>query len=579
MKKTGAELVRYALEQIGVTHTFGIPGVHNTEIYDQLNMSDQITPVMVTHEGGAAFMADAVSRVGDGIGTLVVVPAAGLTHASSGIGEAFLDGIPMLVLCGGVRNDLEFEYQLHQMDQHKFMEGLTKATFLPQSHEEIIPSLYEAYNIATSGEPGPVFVEIPVNLQLMKGDVSGMPGYGRTPAPSLDGLEEEILKAAALLKSAKKPAIFAGWGSRGAREALIDLAEKLEAPVATTLQGVSVFPENHPLHTGMGFGPSAVPAAQAAFEECDVLIAIGTRFSEIPTGSFGITVPENLIHIDINGDVIGANYPAKVGVVSDARVALTALNAALGNDTGKDDRDYNDLRGIIAAKKQEYRNEWAAHDSKDRVNPGSYFEGLREQLPEDGIVVVDDGNHTFLAAELMPIWNEKGFICPSDFNCMGYAVPASIGAKLANPDKDVVAIVGDGAFTMTCMELLTATRNDIGVVVCVFNDGELSQIAQAQELPYNRKSCTILGGLNVEGVALATGAEYISLNSNENASEAMKSALEIARTGKSVIVDVFVDYSKKTAFTKGTVQTNFKRFPVGTKVRFLGRALARKVTG
>jgi len=579
MKKTGAELVRHALEQVGVTHTFGIPGVHNTEIYDQLSMSKQITPILVTHEAGAAFMADAVSRVGEGIGTLVVVPAAGLTHASSGIGEAYLDGIPMLVICGGVRNDLEFEYQLHQMDQHKFMSGLTKRTFHPQTHAEIIPNLYEAYDIATGGEPGPVFVEIPVNLQLMKGDVENVPSYQAPQVPEIPMNDQAIQQAAQILKTAKRPAIFAGWGARDASKILKDIAEKLEAPVATTLQGISVFPETHPLHTGMGYGPSAVPAAQAAFEECDALLAIGTRFSEIPTGSFGITVPENLIHIDINPDTIGANYPAKVAIEADAKSALVALNTALGNDTGREGRLGRGLRGLIEAEKRNYRQEWKEHDSGDAVNPIAFFDGLREQLPDDGIVVVDDGNHTFLAAELMSIRNTNGFICPSDFNCMGYATPAAIGAKLANPKKDVVAIVGDGAFTMTCMEILTATRNKIGVVFCVFNDGELSQIAQAQELPYNRKSCTVLGDLNIEGVALATGAEYLKMSADENSAEVMAKAFECSRASKPVIVDVAIDYSKKTAFTKGTVQTNFKRFPVGTKMRFLGRALMRKVTG
>ncbi|MBO6826721.1 MAG: thiamine pyrophosphate-binding protein [Sneathiella sp.] len=579
MKKTGAELVRYALEQIGVIHTFGIPGVHNTEIYDQLNMSDTITPILVTHEGGAAFMADAVSRVGRGVGTLVVVPAAGLTHASSGIGEAFLDGIPMLVICGGVRNDLEFEYQLHQMDQHKFMSGLTKRTFYPQAHAEIVPSLFEAYDIATGGEPGPVFVEIPVNLQLMKGEVPDMPSYQRQEPVEISVDDQAILKAAEILKSSKRPGIFAGWGARGAADLLKEIAEKLEAPVATTLQGISVFPETHPLHAGMGYGPSAVPAAQAAFEECDALIAIGTRFSEIPTGSFGITVPDNLIHIDINPDAIGANYPAKVGLEADARVALKALTFALGNDTGRDKRLKRGLRGIIEAEKRNYRKEWKEHDSGEAVNPLSFFDALRAELPDDGIVVVDDGNHTFLAAELLSIRHTNGFICPSDFNCMGYATPAAIGAKLANPDKDVVAIVGDGAFTMTCMEILTATRNKVGAVFCVFNDGELSQIAQAQELPYNRKSCTVLGDLNLQGVALATGAEYLQLVNNEESDQILSKALQIARNSKPVIVDVAIDYSKKTAFTKGTVQTNFKRFPAGTKMRFLGRALMRKVTG
>lgn len=207
------------------------------------------------------------------------------------------------------------------------------------------------------------------------------------------------------------------------------------------------------------------------------------------------------------------------------------------------------------------------------------FDGLSNAIGPDTIVVVDDGNHTFLTAELMPIERVKGFICPSDFNCMGYATPAAIGAKLASPQSDVVAIVGDGAFTMTCMEILTASRNNLGIVFYIFNDGELSQIAQAQALPYNRKTCTVMGELNVGAIAAATDAEYLELRENSEAADIAQTALKIARGGRPVIVNVAIDYSKKTAFTKGTVQTNLKRFPVGTKMRILGRAVTRKITG
>ena len=171
MKKSGAWLVRYALEQIGVKYTFGIPGVHNTEIYDELNKSGLIRPILVTHEGGAAFMAEALSRTSDNIGTILIVPAAGVTHAASGIGEAFLDGIPMLVISGGIRTDVDKTYQLHEVDQHALLAPITKKTYKIETHEQIIPAIFEAYKIANEGEPGPVFVEVPVNLQLFPGEV------------------------------------------------------------------------------------------------------------------------------------------------------------------------------------------------------------------------------------------------------------------------------------------------------------------------------------------------------------------------------------------------------------------------
>ncbi|MCW9000758.1 MAG: thiamine pyrophosphate-binding protein, partial [Kangiellaceae bacterium] len=212
MKKSGAWLARYALEQLPISHTFGIPGVHNTELYDELNSSERIHPVLVTHEGCGAFMADAVSRTSDSIGCMLIVPAAGVTHAASGIGEAFLDGIPMLVISGGIRSDSKYGYQLHEMDQHKLLEPITKKTFKVESHDLIIPTIFEAYSIAVDGEPGPVFVEIPVNVQLDRGEVETLPEYiNATHQYPLD--EASIEQAVALLDSAKHPGIFVGWGA------------------------------------------------------------------------------------------------------------------------------------------------------------------------------------------------------------------------------------------------------------------------------------------------------------------------------------------------------------------------------
>jgi len=577
MKRTGAWLAVYALEAIGARFTFGIPGVHTTELYDALNNSNRITPVLVTHEGGGAFMADAVGRLSDSIGVLTVVPAAGLTHAASGIGEAFLDGVPMLVISGGPRTDTGHRYQLHQMDTHKFMGGLTKATFRATRHEEVVPMLFEAYTIATSGEPGPVFVELPVNILMMTEEIGELPQFRPAPPPRVDATSE-MARAAELLRDARHACIFAGWGARDANDDLIRLAEWLEAPVATTLQGLSVFPGNHPLHVGFGFGASAVPSAQNAFAECDCMVAIGTRFSEIATGSYGAKVPENLIHIDINPDVFGANFPAKVAIAGDAGAVLEQLMTELEAKVLRRPSQAA-MRERIKKDKAAYRESWYRNDAEALVNPVRFFDELRRQMPDDGIVAIDDGNHTFLTAELMPIHAPKSVILPTDFNCMGYAVPAAIGAKLACPDRSVQAIVGDGAFMMTCMEILTAASNGLGVVYYVFNDGELAQIGQAQAIPYGRKPCTQIGKLNIEGVAMATGAAFLPMNDNAAIAAVIAKANELAGSGKPVIVGVRIDYSKRTAFTLGAVKTNFGRFPLSEKLRFLTRAAVRHVVG
>jgi acetolactate synthase-1/2/3 large subunit len=575
-RKTGAWLTVYALEHLPVSHTFGIPGVHVTELYDELGKSKKIEPVLVTHEGGAAFMADALSRTSDKIGVLVIVPAAGATHAMSGIGEAFLAGIPMLIISGGVRRDTGRAYQLHDLDMQRLLEPLTKKTYLIQRHQEIVPVLFEAHALAVGGEPGPVFVEIPADILLMRGPVPNLPLVPPVPAPPPAPERNAVEASAELLRQAKRPGLFLGWGCRDCTALCISLAERLQAPVATTLQGLSVFPGDHPLHTGMGFSAAAVPAAENAFADCDCLLAVGTRFGEIPTGSYSIKVPENLIHIDINPNVFHKNYPAKVTLQADAGTALSALIEALRANPPLNRSE--EIRARIARDKQDYLAQWQAHRS-DRVNPALFFQALRKQLDEDALVTVDDGNHTYLAAELFASTHPRHFICPSDFNCMGYCVPAAIGAKLANPDKQVVGIVGDGAFLMTCMEILTATSENLGVIYFVFYDGELAQIAQGQKIPYNRKVCTVLGKISLQGVADAVGARYLQLKSNADIDATIGQALNLAGDHAPLIVDVNIDYSKRTRFTQGVVKAVMDRLPLGEKSRFIGRALWRKVTG
>ncbi|MBU2924343.1 thiamine pyrophosphate-binding protein [Colwellia sp. 1_MG-2023] len=578
MKKTAAWLTRYALEQIGVKYTFGIPGVHNTELYDELNNSDLITPNLVMHEGHGGFMADAISRVTDSIGTLVIVPAAGVTHAASGIAEAYLDGIPMLVITGGIRNDSKFDYQLHELDQLKLVAGFTKAAFKINNHDEVINTIYKAYDIATSGEPGPVFIEIPVNLQLDKAAINALPTYVKPEQAALSAsMLTQIENAAQMLMKAKNPAIFVGWGAAHASSTLIEISEVIGSPVATTMQGISVFPANHPLHTGFCFGPAAVPAAQNAFDNADCVLAIGTRFGEIATGSFGGQLPQNLIHIDINPDVFDANYKSAIAIEGDAKQICQQLLSTL--KTLGVTTDFSETAKKIAADKKSYRETWYQHDSKEKVNPALYFDELRAQLSDDAHIVVDDGNHTFLTAELMPIHQAYGFISPTDFNCMGYATPAAIAVKMAKPQQEVHAIVGDGAFMMTATELATAVSQNLGLVIGVFNDGELSQIAQAQQIPYNRKTCTVLPQTKLKGLAMATGAEYVRIENNNEIKTGLTKARALAQNNKTVILDINIDYSKATAFTEGAVKTNLTRMPLPTKVRMVGRALVRKVTG
>jgi len=574
MKKTGAELAVYALEQIGVKYTFGIPGVHNIELYDELNNSDQIEPILVTHEGGASFMALGVSCTSKSIGTIMTVPAAGTTNAMSGIGEAFLDGIPMLIFSGGTRQDSGRHYQLHQLDQGNLVSEITKAFFRISSYEEIIPTIYKAYDIAISGEPGPVFIEIPMEFQMFKGKVDKLIPYVKSyKNPSLD--EQKIQATAELLFQAKNPGIYVGWGAAEAVTYTERISNLLGAPVCTTLQGKASFPASHPLHTGFGFGPNAVPASQKAFKHCDAMLAVGVRFSEIATGSFGVTVPENLIHIDINKEVFDKNYPSKISIEADATEALKLLAEALETLSKNKVKDSSALVMLIKEEKKKYFNEWKQKPLEDKVSPGFFFESLTELTDDETRFIVDDGKHTYLAAELLPINRSRHFVSPTDFNCMGFCVPAAIGTKFMNPNSRVVGIVGDGGFLMTGMETLTAATYKKGVVYFVFHDGELGQISQFQKIPLKRKVATIIGNVNIKGIADACGATYFRMENDIEITQVMKKAFKEVEKDIPVIVDVNIDYSKKTMMTKGVVKVNLSRFSFKEKVRFIGRAVKR----
>jgi acetolactate synthase-1/2/3 large subunit len=244
--------------------------------------------------------------------------------------------------------------------------------------------------------------------------------------------------------------------------------------------------------------------------------------------------------------------------------------------------DASALVARIAADKRAYRDEWLAHvppaNSSRRVNPARFFEALDRRLDADAIVVADDGNHTFLCAELLPTPAGRRFVSPTDFNCMGYCVPAAIGAKLASPSRTVVGIVGDGAFLMTGLETLNAASRGLGIPFFVFADGELAQIAQAQQIPFGRKVCTALSPLDYGAFAAATGCDYVGIAEDAALDGGLDRAFDAARRGRPTIVEVRIDYSRKTRFTKGVVATNLRGFALRDQVRFVGRALWRRVT-
>ncbi|HTS01107.1 MAG TPA: thiamine pyrophosphate-dependent enzyme, partial [Thermoanaerobaculia bacterium] len=318
------------------------------------------------------------------------------------------------------------------------------------------------------------------------------------------------------------------------------------------------------------FGDAAPEFARDVAASCDATLALGCRFGEVATGSYGLDPPRPLVHADIDPAVPGRNYPADLPVASDARAFVTALLPRL--DPRGPDRL---LRERIAAGRAVVDEE-LSRPSESRVSPHLLLRALQAAFGPETIFTSDSGNGTFLAVEGLSLERPGRLLSPVDFSCMGYAVPAAVGAKLARPESPVVALAGDGAFLMTGLELLTAAQNGLGVAVFVLRDRELAQIAQFQATALGRKASSTLADHDLAGLARALGAEALGLATDGEIRSVVSSAKAIADAGRPVLVDVAIDYSRKTFFTRGVVKTNLLRLPWGDRFRFVARALARR---
>ncbi len=573
MRVRGSKLVSRALADEGVKFTFGIPGTHNIELYDAIEEEPDVEAVLVTSEVAGAFMGDGVSRSSDQTGVLNVVPGAGVTHSMSGIAEAYMDNVPLVVLACGIRQDTGAAFQLHDIDQLAVLRPVTKEATRIATAAEIYPTIRRAFQIARQAPSGPVAVEIPADFMMLTQDV---PDPVWEPDPVLERTADRDLveRAARLLGEAKRPAIYVGAGAVDGRHELITLAEQLGAPVVTTFQGKGVFPESHPLWLWSGIGRTTPPFVRTVMERCDCLLAVGCRFGEVATGSYGMETPETLIHVDIDPEVLGRNLPTTLAVAADAGDFLRRLTTLI---EGK--RPFDGLAREIAEGHEKVGRNWRKSASRNRVTPYAFFSSLQRHCGDDAIYTTDSGNGTFLAAEHLRLNHPRCFLGPIDFSCMGYSVPASIGAAFANPDRDVVTLAGDGAFLMTGLEALTAATYGAAPLICVLRDGKHGLIAEFQKIPLNRQTCSVLPDFSLQSLAEAVGCRYFRVISDSELDSVLPSALELVRKRTPVILEVAIDYSDKTYFSRGVVTTQFWRYPWRERLRMLARALLRRMGG
>jgi acetolactate synthase-1/2/3 large subunit len=568
LNTTVAGAVVEVLKQLGVEQVFGLPGIQNIELFDAL--ADAIFPTFTpTNESAVVFMADAHARVTGKIGVAVVTAGPGLTNALTAIAEAKLDSSPVLILVGG-GGTKERSFQLHQVPQDIFMAPVVKGFFKPNTPEEVVGVILQAAKLARQGEPGPAVVELSPALLMERGRF--MISAHSEPVVDAPDIEHQLDEAAERLRRSPSVGIYAGAGAMDATDELRELAELLQAPVATTISGRGVLAEDHPCSVGYGFGRSGTATAWRLFRKIDTLLAVGCKYGETATGSYGIKPPSNHIHIDINPASLGANFPTSLAIVSDAKIALVGLLARLDKNRRPPNRTLQDF--ILESRNRAESAALTAAVATTAVSPSKFLRLLRRQLERDAILTTDSGSHQFWALNDFPVYSPRSFLAPADYQAMGFSIPAAIAAKLAFPQRQVVSLVGDGGFLMTGFECLNALRWKANITVIVFRDGAWGLIKEAQKRLHIRTPYTDLPNFDLQILAKSFGVKFVRI---ADETEMERRLSESIATDEPCLVEVNVDYSQPPPYVKGAGPQMFQNLPLRVKTAVGLRYIKRLV--
>jgi acetolactate synthase I/II/III large subunit len=507
-RMTGAQAVLECLKREGVDVIFGLPGGVLLPLYDAIYKSG-MKHILVRHEQGAAHMADGYARSTGKVGVCLATSGPGATNLVTGIATAYMDSVPIVAITGQVNTFLIGKDAFQEADITGITMPITKHSYLLRDAEDIPRVFREAFYIARSGRPGPVLIDLPrdvtvAELEFRWPEVK-LSGYN----PSTKVHEMQIKRAAKAFMEAERPVIYVGGGVKiaDAYKELLKLAEKLQAPVTTTLLGVGCFPENHRLSLGM-LGMHGTKYANFAIQESDLIMAIGARFDDRVTGKIPSFAPRaKIIHIDIDPAEIGKNVRVDIPVVGDAKNALTAM---LKEVREKPRSAWND-------KIEQWKLDFPLKYVPDpNIIKPQYVIEMICLLAPDAIITTEVGQNQMWAAQFYTHKDPRKFISSGGLGTMGYGFPAAIGAKIGNPDCEVIDIAGDGSFLMNSQELATAVVNDIPVKVAILNNGCLGMVRQWQELFFEKRySATILGRTSPDFVKLAEAYGALGLRATK----------------------------------------------------------------
>ncbi len=532
-RKPGSQIIVDTLVEQGVDVLFGYLGGVVLPLFDKLYDSP-IRVIIPRHEQGGCHMADAYARATGKVGVVLATSGPGATNLTTGLATAMMDSVPLVALTGQVRTDLIGNDAFQEADTTGITRPITKHNVIVKDPNELAQTIREAFHIASTGRCGPVLIDIPVDMQICEIDVVepvkvNMPGY----RVQHHGHARQITMAAKAINDSLRPVLYAGGGviSANASEELSALAQKANVPVTTTLMGLGSYDQNRPESLDM-LGMHGTAYANYAVQECDLLIAVGSRFEDRVTGTLKTFAPHaKFIHIDIDPSSISKNVHAHIPVVGDAKEILSKLTAEVEH------RDRVEWTGRIAKWKEKHPLQYDKHAAT--IKPQYVIEELCRQTEGKATIVTGVGQHQMWTAQFYRFSRPRQFISSGGLGTMGFGLPAAIGAQIAKPDDLVIDIDGDSSFNMTMNELCTAVQYELPIKVCLINNGYMGMVRQWQQLFYGKRySCSSLRNPDFAKVAEAFGAAGISVDKKTDVPGAIEKMLAETRP---CVVDFHVD--------------------------------------
>ncbi len=538
VEMNGSKALFEALNAEGVKHIFGIPGGSVIPIYDALFDEKKIVHILTRHEQGAAHAADGYARASGKPGVCLTTSGPGATNLTTGILNAYMDNSPVVAISGQVTSSAIGTDAFQEADMLSLMLPITKHNFIIHKVKDLPAIVKTAFDVATAGRPGPVHIDIPKNTQNEKADLKIPATVKHEKVLKMQPTPGEIGRAIEMLAHARQPVIYAGGGVvwSNASPELVALAEMVQTPVVTSLLGKGVIPEDHPLALGM-LGMHGRMVANLAVTECDLLFAVGVRFSDRATGDIRHFAPKaKIIHIDIDPVEIGKTIRVDHQIVADAKLALKGIIAGLKSHV---------QRGRTSEwvkRAEKLRKELAPRTDYDEVptKPQRAIKEIMSVLSGDAIITTEVGQCQMWAAHFCEIKNPRHFISSGGLGTMGFGFPAAMGAKVACPKNPVINIAGDGSFLMNSQELATVVENEINVVSCILNNRYLGMVKQWQDLFYQKRR---------SGVGLGKVPDFVKLAEAYGAwggraskpSEIAPKLKEALASGKPAVLDIPID--------------------------------------